>query len=135
MSLINLIEFQALGDERGSLISLEGDINVPFAIKRIYVIYETKPSVIRGRHAHKELSQVMICISGSCDLLLDNGKTKETCRMSSTSPGVLIEGLIWRELSNFSSDCILLVIANEIYDELDYIRDYKVFEEMAKTTQ
>jgi len=128
---VNLISFKTLGDERGSLIALEENYNTPFAIKRVYYIFDTKEDVTRGYHAHIDLKQIAICVKGSCTFVLDNGKMKEEITLDSPDHGLLIEGLIWREMYDFSSDCVLLVLASEHYDENDYIRDYDKFLELA----
>jgi len=127
MSLIKLINFSGLGDDRGSLISLEARKNIPFDIKRVYYIFGTKPGVARGFHAHKALQQVAICVSGKCKMLLDNGKEKAEVWLDSPAKGILIENMIWREMHDFSEDCVLMVLASEYYDEADYIRDYDNF--------
>lgn len=127
MSLINLIEFKTLGDDRGSLISLEQNKNIPFEIKRIYYIFGTKENVSRGFHAHKNLEQVAICLSGSCRFILDNGKNKEEITLNSPAKGLYINNYIWREMHDFSSDCVLVVLASEHYMESDYIRNYDDF--------
>lgn len=128
---VNLISFKTLGDDRGSLIALEENYNTPFAIKRVYYIFDTKEGVRRGFHAHIDLKQIAICVKGSCTFVLDNGKSKEEILLDSPEKGLLIEGLIWREMHTFSPDCILLVLASEHYDEDDYIRDYDKFLELA----
>ena len=128
-----LVNFKTLGDDRGSLIALEENYNTPFAIKRVYYIFDTKEGVQRGFHAHLDLKQIAICVKGSCIFVLDDGKSREEIRLDSPNKGLLIEGLIWREMLDFSSDCILLVLASEHYDESDYIRDYDNFlEELNK---
>lgn len=127
MSLAKWFDFQVLGDTRGSLVALELGINVPFDIKRIYYIYGTKKDVSRGFHAHLDLKQLAVCLSGSCIMVLDNGETREEVHMDSPEKGLLIEGLLWREMHNFSEDCILLVMASEHFDEKDYIRNYQDF--------
>src|SRR5690554_2500664 len=127
MSLIKLINFSGLGDDRGSLISLEARKNIPFDIKRVYYIFGTKPGVARGFHAHKALQQVAICVSGKCKMLVDNGKEKAEVWLDSPAKGILIENMIWREMHDFSEDCVLMVLASEYYDEADYIRDYDNF--------
>jgi dTDP-4-dehydrorhamnose 3,5-epimerase-like enzyme len=127
VSIIRWIDFPPLGDERGSLVALESNKAVPFDIKRVYYIFGTKKNVTRGLHAHKALKQVMLCVTGHCEVTLDDGKVRETVRLESPTKGLLIEGLIWREMSRFSSDCVLLVIASELYNEDDYIRDYQEF--------
>lgn len=131
MSLIQTINFKELGDRRGSLLALEGNKNVPFEIKRVYYIYNTENGVSRGFHAHKELLQLAICISGSCRFIMDNGINKEEIILNSPSTGLLIPNMIWHEMHNFSDDCIIIVLANEVYQESDYIRDYTEFLNMS----
>ncbi|EKT63108.1 sugar 3,4-ketoisomerase [Providencia alcalifaciens] len=132
MKLINTIEFKKLGDERGSLVSLEQNKNIPFEVKRIYYIFGTKEGVSRGFHAHKNLEQVAICVKGSCRFLLDDGKNKEEIVLDDPSIGLYISNVTWREMHDFSEDCVLVVLASELYDESDYIRDYNVFLEECK---
>ncbi|MFM5437873.1 FdtA/QdtA family cupin domain-containing protein [Aeromonas enteropelogenes] len=127
MSLIKLINFPVLGDERGSLVALENNKNIPFDIKRVYYIYGTEQGVARGFHAHKALKQVAICISGSCRFVMDDGLNKEELILNSPSKGLLIDAMQWHEMYDFSTDSILLVLASDIYDENDYIRDYGSF--------
>jgi dTDP-4-dehydrorhamnose 3,5-epimerase-like enzyme len=131
MSLINLINFSNLGDTRGSLIAIEGSDDIPFPIKRVYYIYDTK-GVSRGFHAHIKLKQVAICLSGKCRILLDNGYKKEEVNLDSPHEGLLIDRMIWREMHDFSDDCVLLVLASENHDESDYIRDYKKFRSVVR---
>lgn len=125
--ITKLIEFDIKGDERGSLISLEQHKNIPFEIKRVYYIFGTQKNVKRGFHAHKKLTQVAVCVSGSCSFLLDNGKRKETIILDSPSKGLIIGKMIWHEMSGFSENCVLMVLADGYYDESDYIRDYDNF--------
>ncbi len=129
MSLIKWIDFKSLGDERGSLVALEigQEKELPFAIKRVYYIYRTAEGVSRGYHAHRDLKQVAICVAGSCRMVLDNGITREEAWMDCPNKGLLIESMVWREMHDFSSDCVLLVLASEHYDEDDYIRGYSDF--------
>ncbi|MCY7262262.1 sugar 3,4-ketoisomerase [Pseudomonas protegens] len=127
MSLIKWIEFQVLGDDRGSLVALEHGRNVPFDIRRVYYIYKTEPGVSRGYHAHRDLRQVAMCVAGSCRMVLDNGRVREEVVMSCATRGLLIESMVWREMHDFSDDCVLLVLASELYDESDYIRNYEQF--------
>ena len=128
MSLIKTIVLKSLGDGRGSLVALEGNKNVPFDIKRVYCIFGTKEGVSRGFHAHRNLKQVAICIAGSCRFVLDNGINREEFVLEGPTVGLVIEDLIWREMHDFSADCVLMVLASEYFDESDYIRDYKVFQ-------
>lgn len=125
--LVKLINFPSLGDDRGSLVALEARKTVPFDIKRVYYIFGTKAGVARGFHAHRALKQMAVCVTGSCSILLDDGKRKEKVLLDSPMKGLVIEGLIWREMHEFSADCVLLVLANELYDEADYIRNYNDF--------
>ena len=127
MSLIKTINFKPLGDERGSLIALESNKSVPFDIKRVYYIFGTKEGVSRGFHAHRNLKQVAVCVTGSCRFVLDNGKQREEVVLDKSTIGLLIDDLTWREMYDFSPDCVLMVLASEYYDELDYIRDYDKF--------
>lgn len=132
MSLITLIDLPVLGDERGSLVVLEENRNIPFEIKRVYYIYGTQKGVARGFHAHKELKQVAICLSGSCRFVMDDGLKKNEVILNSPSQGLLIDVMQWHEMYDFSEDCILLVLASDIYDEADYIRDYDSFMQLSK---
>ena len=127
MSLIKTISFKALGDERGSLVSLEGNKSVPFDIKRVYYIFGTKEGISRGFHAHRNLKQVAVCVIGSCRFILDNGNQRDEVVLDKSTTGLLIDNLIWREIYDFSPDCVLMVLANEHYNESDYIRDYQSF--------
>jgi dTDP-4-dehydrorhamnose 3,5-epimerase-like enzyme len=122
-----LIHFNPLGDERGSLIAIEAEKSVPFPIRRVYYIFATKEGVERGFHAHKALNQVAVAVTGSCEMVLDDGQSKATVLLDSSEKGVLIGPGMWRVMRNFSSDCVLLVLADQHYDEADYIRDYEEF--------
>ena len=127
MSLIKFIDFPALGDERGSLVALEAEKTVPFPIKRVYYIFGTNAGVSRGFHAHKRLQQVALCITGKCRMILDDGRQRNEVWLDSPNKGLIIGDLVWREMHDFSEDCVLLVLASEHYDEADYIRDYGKF--------
>jgi dTDP-4-dehydrorhamnose 3,5-epimerase-like enzyme len=130
MTLINLIDFPILGDERGSLVALEAHQTVPFDIKRVYYIFGTKPGVVRGFHAHRELQQVAVCINGKCRMVLEDGTKREEVWLDSPTKGLLIGDLVWREMHDFSHDCVLLVLASEYYKESDYLRNYDDFKRM-----
>lgn len=131
MSLIRWVDFQILGDERGSLVALETDRAVPFEIKRVYYIYRTAENVSRGYHAHRNLKQVAICVAGRCRMVIDNGYVREDTWLDCPTKGLLIESMVWREMHDFSPDCVLLVLASEHFDESDYIRNYETFLEAA----
>ncbi|AMY65422.1 MULTISPECIES: sugar 3,4-ketoisomerase [Enterobacter] len=124
---INFIPLQKHGDDRGSLVALEEENNIPFSIKRVYYIFDTKEGVRRGFHAHKKLKQVAIAVKGSCRFLLDDGTERIEVVLDNPAQGLLIESCIWREMYDFSSDCVLMVLADSHYDENDYIRDYDAF--------
>jgi dTDP-4-dehydrorhamnose 3,5-epimerase-like enzyme len=127
VSLIELISLELLGDERGQLAVCEAMRNIPFEIKRLYYLTGTKLDVSRGFHAHKELYQVAVSVSGKCLMVLDNGIKKEEVWLDSPDKAVRINSMIWHEMHHFSADCVLLVIASEYYDENDYIRNYNDF--------
>jgi dTDP-4-dehydrorhamnose reductase len=128
----NILNFNIMGDNRGNLISLESGKNIPFDVKRVYYIFGSDTNIKRGCHAHKNLKQILICTSGSCRVRLDNGFKKEEIILDSPSKGLLIDSLVWREMYNFSKDCVLMVLANELYNEKDYIRSYQDFLEYKK---
>lgn len=125
----DLIDFQAIGDERGYLVSFEAKRNIPFDIKRVYYIYgmNDKP---RGFHAHKKLQQFLVCVSGSCKVLLDNGQDKKEYVLNQRNQGLIVKEMIWHEMYEFSEDCVLMVLASDFYDESDYIRQYEVFKSL-----
>lgn len=127
---INLIQFKNLADDRGSLVSLEANKNVPFDIRRVYYLFATKAGVRRGFHAHKNLKQLIVAVSGSCRFVLDDGTERREVLLNDPSEGLIVESNIWREMYDFSPDCVLMVLANANYDENDYIRDYDEFLKM-----
>lgn len=127
---IKKYQFQIHGDDRGQLIALEEFKDIPFRIKRVYYMYDTLKGVTRGYHAHKNLQQILICIHGSCVIKLDDGKEIENVLLDKPYEGLYISNDIWREMSEFSSDAVLMVLASELYDESDYIRDYDEFIKM-----
>lgn len=114
-------------DKRGSLIALENLKTVPFEIKRVYYIYDTKPDVDRGGHAHTNLEQILIMMDGACEVLLDNGKEKKSIILNRPDVGLYIGTNMWREMKNFSYGAKLLVLASDFYDEKEYIRSYDEF--------
>ena len=124
---IKKYQFQIHGDERGQLVALEEMKDIPFKVKRVYYMYDTKAGVRRGFHAHKCLEQILICIHGSCKILMDNGDEKAEVLLDKPYEGLYISNAIWREMFDFSSDAVLMVLASEYYDESDYIRNYDEF--------
>lgn len=127
MSLINLINFPPLSDGRGSLVALEAHKTVPFDVKRVYYIFGTQEGVSRGFHAHRALQQVAVCVAGKCRMVLEDGQRREEIWLETPTKGLLIGDLVWREMHDFSPDCVLLVLASEFYDEADYIRNFDEF--------
>ena len=123
------------GDDRGSLIALEAERNVPFKIERVYFVYDTKPGVDRGFHAHRSLEQWLICVSGSCVIAVDDGANRAEALLDSPDKGLYIGPGIWREMHNFSPGTVLAVLASEYFDEADYIRDHGEFLELVRSNR
>jgi len=119
--------FQQHGDHRGQLVALEEGKEIPFQVKRVYYVYDTVEGVRRGYHAHKCLEQILICVHGSCKILLDNGKETAVVNLDTPYEGLYISNDMWREMYDFSPDAVLMVLASELYDEADYIRNYDEF--------
>ena len=124
--------FQPHGDDRGQLVAIEEYNDIPFSIKRVYYMYDTGENVTRGYHAHKKLEQILICVHGSCKVKLDNGKETKVVALEKPYEGVYVANNMWREMFDFSSDAVLMVLASELYDEDDYIRNYEDFLEYVK---
>ncbi|MFT3982360.1 MAG: FdtA/QdtA family cupin domain-containing protein [Lachnospiraceae bacterium] len=124
---IKKYSFPQHGDFRGNLVAIEEIKDIPFEIKRVYYMYDTLNHVIRGKHAHKELEQILICIHGSCKILLDDGTEKEEVVLDKPFEGLYLSGNIWREMYGFSEGAVLMVLASALYNENDYIRDYEEF--------
>ncbi len=124
---IKTYTFEPHGDDRGQLVSLEELKNIPFDIKRVYYMYDTGEGVVRGHHAHKSLEQILICVHGSCKIHLDNGTETAEVTLDKPNLGLYIANNMWREMYDFSPDAVLMVLASELYDESDYIRDYDEF--------
>ena len=119
--------FQRHGDDRGQLVAIEEYKDIPFRVKRVYYMYDTGEGVTRGFHAHKSLQQILICIHGSCKIRLDDGKEKKVIPLDKPYEGLYISNAVWREMFDFSPDAVLMVLASELYDEGDYIRNYDEF--------
>lgn len=129
------LNFSVMGDQDGSLVSLEENKNIPFAIRRVYYIYGTAANFIRGKHAHPRLQQVAVAVSGSCRFILDDGKQKKSITLDSPRIGLFIGENVWREMHDFSPDCVLMVLANDYYNEGEYIRNYKAFRQHLKSLE
>jgi dTDP-4-dehydrorhamnose 3,5-epimerase-like enzyme len=123
---IKLIDIPKITDPRGNLAVIENDC-IPYAIKRVYYLYDVPSDAFRGGHAHKEQQEFLIALSGSFEVVLDDGKTKQRVMLNKPNKGLLIPTGIWRELDNFSSGAVCLVLASDNFKEADYIRDYKQF--------
>jgi dTDP-4-dehydrorhamnose 3,5-epimerase-like enzyme len=122
-----LCDLPLRGDERGSLVAVEGGNQIPFDIARVYYIFGTAPAVARGFHAHHTLDQYAICVSGSCMMRVDNGFESRELRLDRPDRALQLGPMIWHEMHGFSPDCVLLLVADAPYDEADYIRDYDEF--------
>ncbi|MBR1470292.1 MAG: WxcM-like domain-containing protein [Lachnospiraceae bacterium] len=118
---------QMHGDDRGHLVVVEEKIDVPFEIKRVYYIVDTRAGEVRGKHAHKSLEQIMVCVHGSVKVTLDDGTERKTVVLDDPCEGLYIANNIWREMWDFSEHAVLIVFASKLYDENDYIRDYDEF--------
>ena len=133
MASVREIALEPRGDSRGKLIPLEaGGAEVPFDVKRVYYIFDTTPGTVRGKHAHHKNRQMLICVSGSCVISCEMPDgTKSDHLLNWPDKGLLVEGMVWHEMKEFSKDAILLVLASEHYDEGDYIRDYGQFKKIS----
>lgn len=126
MDLEKIIELPNFCDHRGCLVVMNLGQSIPFEVKRVYWIYNTKDQP-RGFHAHKNLKQLAICVSGSCQFILDDGENKKEIKLNHPHQGLIIESMVWLEIHAFSDDCVLLVLASQLFSEDDYIRDYQEF--------
>ena len=125
--LVQLVDIPQRGDARGALSVAELGGVLPFAVRRVYWIHGTKPGVSRGFHAHKLLRQLCVCVAGSVRMSLFDGRREESVVLDSSAKGLLIGPGLWREMHDFSPDCVLMVFADAEYDEADYIRDFGEF--------
>lgn len=122
-----IIDLPKIEDPRGNLTFVEGGRHIPFDIKRVYYLYDVPGGSHRGGHAHKDLHQLLIAMSGSFDIILDDGRTRFKYHMNRSYYGLYIPPMIWREIDNFSSGSVCMVMASEFFDEDDYFRDYEGF--------
>ena len=129
MSIIDLkiIDLNRIVDQRGNLTFIESGRHIPFEIKRVYYLYDVPGGTSRGGHGHKELHQLIIALSGSFDITIDDGHEKEVIHMNRSYMGLYIPPMMWRDLDNFSSGAVCMVLASEFYDEGDYFRKYDDF--------
>lgn len=129
-----LIDLPKIAEPRGNLTFIEGGRHVPFDIKRVYYLYDVPGGAERGGHAHKDLHQLIVAMSGSFDIVLDDGRQKKRIHLNRSYHGLYICPMIWREMDNFSSGAVCLVLASNLYDESDYYRNYEKFLEALKST-
>lgn len=122
-----LINLEKISDPRGSLTFIENNKHIPFEIKRAYYIYDLIKGSVRGGHAHKALSQFIVAVNGSFDILLDDGINKKKIHLSQPNEGLYVPPMIWREMENFSNNCVCFVLASDFYIESDYYRNYDEF--------
>jgi dTDP-4-dehydrorhamnose 3,5-epimerase-like enzyme len=128
-----IVELPKITDPRGNLTFVESERNIPFAIKRVYYLYDVPGGATRAGHGHKNLHQFMIAISGSFDVLLDDGREKKQIHLDRSYFGLYIAPMTWREINNFSSGSVCVVLASDFYDESDYFRNYDDFLKAAST--
>lgn len=129
MSLKNcrLIELPKIRDSRGNLSYIEGGVHIPFQVARVYYLYDIPGGADRGSHAHKNLNQLIIAVTGSFDVHLDDGRQKKVINLNRSHVGLHMVPMIWRYLDNFSSGAVCMVLASERFNEEDYLRDYSEF--------
>lgn len=122
-----IVDLPRINDPRGNLTFVEATKHIPFSIQRVYYLYDVPGGAERGGHAHKNLHQLIIAMSGSFDIHLDDGRTKKTIHMNRSYYGLYVCPMIWREIDNFSSGAVCMVLASNFYEEDDYYRDYDLF--------
>ena len=127
LSDCRVIELPKVTDARGNLTFVEGQRHIPFAIERVYYLYDVPGGSVRGGHAHKGLHQLIVAMSGSFDVLLDDGLKKNRFHLARSYYGLYVCPMVWRELTNFSSGSVCMVLASNLFDESDYYRDYDLF--------
>lgn len=130
-----IINLPKISDPRGNLTFVEGHKHIPFDIKRVYYLYDVPGGESRGGHAHYELEQLVIAASGSFDMILNDGVNQQRFHLNRSYYGLFIPKMIWREMDNFSSSSVCLVLASMRYDESDYIRDYNEFLRLVKNRE
>jgi dTDP-4-dehydrorhamnose 3,5-epimerase-like enzyme len=124
---VKLIQLPKILDQRGNLSFIEGENHIPFKIQRTYLIYDVPGGEIRGSHAYKELKEFIVALSGSFDVVLDDGKEKQSYSLNRSYYGLYVPKMIWRSMENFSTNALCMILASEKYREEDYIRDYEEF--------
>lgn len=132
MEKVSLIKLPKITDRRGNLSFFENLNQIPFEIKRVYWIYDVPGGEVRGGHAYKSSSEFILALSGSLDVIVDNGQTTEVYHLNRSYNGLYLPKMYWRELEGFSTNSVAFVAASTLYDETDYIRDYDEYKEMVK---
>jgi dTDP-4-dehydrorhamnose 3,5-epimerase-like enzyme len=127
-----VIELPKIADPRGNLTFIEGHRHIPFEIKRVFYLYDVPGGEMRGGHAHRKLEQLIIAASGSLDVVLDDGSQRKRFFLNRSYFGLYVPPMVWREMENFSSGSVCVVLASEYYDESDYYRDYREFLKVVK---
>lgn len=131
-----IIELPEMGDERGNLVVIEGNRDIPFKIKRVFYMYGTDSNMIRGSHANRKSEFVLINVAGRTKIKLDDGFSSAIVELNKPRMGIYIPKMLWKDMYDFSPDSVLLVLSNEHYDSSEYIRDYEKYkEELKKTNQ
>lgn len=127
LDLCRIIELPKIHDSRGNLTFIEGGRHVPFNIERVYYLYDVPGGAARAGHAHKKLQQLLIAMTGSFDVVLDDGRSQKTVHLNRSYFGLYLPSMVWREIDNFSSGAVCMALASSIYDEEDYYRDYNTY--------
>ena len=135
LSKCKIVELPKIADPRGNLTFIEGERNIPFEIKRVYYLYDVPGGATRAGHGHKTLQQLIIAMSGSFDVVLDDGTQRERYHLNRSYNGLYVCSMMWREIDNFSSGSVCMVLASDFFDEADYFRNYDDFVEAAKALQ
>ena len=133
LDICKIIELPKIIDKRGNLTFIEGNQHIPYDIKRVYYLYDVPGGEKRGGHAHKSLQQFIIAANGSFDVILDDGTNQKRFHLNRSYYGLYVPTMIWRELDNFSSGSVCVVLASEHFDEDDYIRDYQAFRKIKES--
>jgi uncharacterized RmlC-like cupin family protein len=129
-----IMQFKKIKNRAGNITSIENNVDIPFSVKRIYYLYDVPSGETRGGHAHKDLEQVIFAVSGSFDITIDDTRTKKTVQLNRPDSGLYLPPDIWREISNFSSGAVCLVLASRLFSELDYVRNYEQFKALKNMT-
>lgn len=135
LSDCRIIDLPKISEPRGNLTFIEGGRQIPFDIKRVYYLYDVPGGAERGAHGHRSLQQFIVAMSGSFDVILDDGSDTKTIHMNRSYYGLYVSPMMWRDITNVSSGAVLMVLASEYYDESDYFRDYGQFLEAARSAR